>query len=79
MESKMHTNSAYKKMICAMVQDVDDRQFLRRVHEILFREQSKTCQLQRQLHALVEEMSPTDLRLLYIAALELVKGGKTDG
>lgn len=75
----MESKAAYKKMICAMVQDIDDRQFLHRVHEILFREQSKTCQLQRQLHALVEEMPPADLRLLYIAALELSKGGKADG
>ena len=79
MEIKNKSNEAYKKMICALVQDIEDGPFLHAVHSLLFREQSKTCKIQRELHGIVERLPPEDVRLLYIAALELLKGGNSDG
>ena len=62
-----------KKMICDTVQDINDHAFLRQVYSLLFRERSRTGRVQRELHAMVEEMNAEDLRLLYITALELRK------
>lgn len=73
MANKQASNELLKKMICDMVQDMNDNAFLRQVYSLLFREQNRTGRIQRELHAMVEEMTAEDLRLLYITAVELRK------
>lgn len=73
MANKQTGNELLKKKICDMVQDINDNAFLRQVYSLLFREQNRTGRIQRELHAMVEDMSAEDLRLLYIAAVELRK------
>ena len=53
----------YKKLICDMVQELTDAKFLRQIYSLLFREQTRTGRIQRELHAMVEEMAAEDLRL----------------
>ena len=73
MANKQASNELLKKMICDMVQDMNDNAFLRQVYSLLFREQNRTGRIQQELHAMVEEMTAEDLRLLYITAVELRK------
>ena len=63
----------YRKLICDMLQDLSDEKFLRQLYSLLVRQQSRAGKLQRELHAMVEEMSAENLRLLYIVASELRK------
>lgn len=73
MANKQASNELLKKMICDMVQDMNDNAFLRQVYSLLFREMNRTGRTQRELHAMIEEMDAEDLRLLYITAIELRK------
>ena len=73
MANKQASNELLKKMICDMVQDMNDNAFLRQVYSFLFREMNRTGRTQRELHAMIEEMDAEDLRLLYITAIELRK------
>lgn len=73
MANIQNRNDLLKKMICDMIQGTNDSRFLRQVYSLLFREQNRTGKLQRELHAMVEELEGEDLRLLYITALELRK------
>lgn len=63
----------YQKMICDTVQEIRDGRFLKQVYSYIYREQRRSGRLQKELHAMIENMSTEDLRLLYIAAQELRK------
>ena len=54
MPNNQNRNDLLKKMICDMIQDTNDNRFLRQVYSLLFREQTRTGKLQRELHAMVK-------------------------
>ena len=63
----------HKKLICDLVLEMSDPKFLRQLYSLLFREKNRTGRIQRELHAIIEQLEGEDLRLLYIAAVELSK------
>ena len=67
-----------KKLVADMIPDAD-KELLRLFYKILARKQHRTGRLQLELHKLIEEMTQEDLRLLYVTALELTKGGDNHG
>ena len=73
--AKGHSNiDLYKKLICDMVQDINDGRFLRQIYSYIYREQRLCGRLQQELCAMIADMDTADLRLLWIAAKELKKG-----
>lgn len=73
MASKPENIELYKKLICDMIQDINDGRFLRQVYAYIFRDRRACSRLQQELHGMIEDMDAEDLRLLWVAAKELKK------
>lgn len=69
-------NDLYKKLICDMVQEINDGRFLRQIYSYIYRERRLSGRLQEELYAMIAEMDTADLRLLWIAAKEMNKSKK---
>ena len=61
----------YKKLICDMIQDINDSRFLRQVYAFIFRDRRTHSRLQQELCSMIADMDAEDLRLLWVAAREL--------
>ena len=66
----------YKKLICDMVQDINDGRFLRQIYSYIYRERRLCGRLQEELYMMIADMDTADLRLLWIAAKEMKKSKK---
>ena len=73
MQKERANNEVYKKLICDLIQDVNDGRFLRQVYSYIVRERRLCGRLQQDLYTMIEGMEADNLRLLWIAARELEK------
>ena len=76
MKNRMDNAEILKKLICDAVQDIPDSGQLRRIYSAICRQHKAANPMIVQIQEIAQKLSSEDLRLLYIAALELQKGGK---
>ena len=63
----------YKKLICDMVDDIEDARFLRQLYSYIFRERRLCGRMQQELCEMIANMDTADLRLLLLTAKKIVK------
>ena len=61
----------YKKLICDMVQDIEDARFLRQLYSYIFKERRLCGRLQMELCEMIACMDTADLHLLWVTAKKL--------
>ena len=73
MASERIDTSLYKKLICDMVQDIEDARFLRQLYSYIYRERRLCGRMQMELCEMIAGMDTTDLRLLWVTAKKIAK------
>ena len=63
----------YKKLVCDMVQDIEDARFLRQLYSYIYRERRLCGRMQMELCEMIAGMDTTDLRLLWVTAKKIAK------
>ena len=63
----------YKKLICDMVQDIEDARFLRQLYSYIFKERRLCGHMQMELCEMIAGMNTADLRLLWVTAKKIAR------